>query len=290
MPLIVMVGMPGSGKTKRAQQIAEYFEKEKSKEVHIVSENDVIKNKNLDKNIYFTDSHKEKEIRGILKSSALRQLRKDNIVILDACNYIKGFRYELYCASKNSKSTQVTVECVVRLEKALEWNSLRPDFERYTKETFDGLIIRYEAPDSRNRWDSPLMLLQSDDTINFEELHSFLFGRKPPPPNLSTQTVPLAQSNCLYDLDRVTQEIVNEILGLKKLGLDGSGVELCGIKGCILEHVPEGVTPAQLARHRRQFINYTKIHPPSESGPNNASTNNLAQQFVQFLNTTFSPS
>ncbi|XP_046688943.1 protein KTI12 homolog, partial [Homalodisca vitripennis] len=52
---------------------------------------------------------RKKKIRSILKSETLRLLGRDNVVILDAANYIKGYRYELYCASKNSKTTQVTV-------------------------------------------------------------------------------------------------------------------------------------------------------------------------------------
>ena len=40
MPLIIMSGFPSSGKSKLASQIKEYFEKEKSVSVIIVSEND----------------------------------------------------------------------------------------------------------------------------------------------------------------------------------------------------------------------------------------------------------
>ena len=39
---------------------------------------------------------KEKDLRGLLRSEVDRLLTKDNLVILDSLNYIKGFRYELH--------------------------------------------------------------------------------------------------------------------------------------------------------------------------------------------------
>ena len=40
----------------------------------------------------FSDSKREKEVRGKLKAEVLRRLNKDDVVILDAANYIKGYR------------------------------------------------------------------------------------------------------------------------------------------------------------------------------------------------------
>lgn len=60
-------------------------------------------------------------------------------------------RYELYCATKQIKTTQCLVQSLASIEQAWEWNSARPESERYTKEVFDGLVGRYEAPNSSNR-------------------------------------------------------------------------------------------------------------------------------------------
>lgn len=46
-----------------------------------------------EKNAIFSDSRREKDVRGALKTDALRVLNKDDLVILDAANYIKGYRY-----------------------------------------------------------------------------------------------------------------------------------------------------------------------------------------------------
>ena len=52
----------------------------------------------------------EKKARSMLMSSVERLLNKDTVVIADAMNYIKGFRYQLYCVAKSLR----TPHCIVR--------------------------------------------------------------------------------------------------------------------------------------------------------------------------------
>lgn len=103
MPLIVLVGCPSSGKSSRALELKEFFEEKKDKIVHIISENEIIKKSGIDKNAVYQDSQKEKMTRADLKSNSLRQLNKNDLVIIDGGNYIKGYRYEIYCATKSAR-------------------------------------------------------------------------------------------------------------------------------------------------------------------------------------------
>lgn len=89
MPLIIVTGFPSSGKTKRSNELADFFRK-REKTVHVVCENSAIPKAGFTKNEYFADSQKEKIVRSHLKSETQRLLTKDNVVILDAGNYIKG--------------------------------------------------------------------------------------------------------------------------------------------------------------------------------------------------------
>ena len=81
-------------------------------------------------------------------------MSKEDIVILDSLNYIKGYRYELFCIIKLCQTTQ----CVVSLktysnlnekktlnvpiqifentlyEECLEFNKNRPEDQRYDQE------------------------------------------------------------------------------------------------------------------------------------------------------------
>ncbi|KAE8743823.1 hypothetical protein FOCC_FOCC009533 [Frankliniella occidentalis] len=325
MPLVVITGIPASGKTTRASQLKEYLEKELKKTVHVVSENEVITSSNINKNALYLDSSKEKEIRSIIKSQVQRLIGPDTVVIMDAANYIKGYRYEIYCMSKSSKTTQCTLHCETSPTVAWEFNTSRESNEKYTRETFDALVMRYEAPDNRNRWDSPLVVVQAEDNLPVEKLASALFDRKPPPPNLSTQNVcipatlqcqdqmkigvivlcmkmkhdgmfykliyrslllglgfqaPLSATNYLHELDRITQEIVMVILSAQNLGLEGD-VKIPGHHNLNVMLNGNKLTAAQLGRHRRQFLTYSKMHPSSD-------TSQVASLFVQYLNSSIS--
>lgn len=89
MPLIIISGLPASGKTHRANELKAFFIG-KGKNVHVVSENVAIPKAGYRKNEYYDDSKKEKIVRSDLKSEALRSLNRDDVIILDAGNYIKG--------------------------------------------------------------------------------------------------------------------------------------------------------------------------------------------------------
>lgn len=89
MPLIVICGFPSSGKTYRAVELYYYF-KSKSINVTLISENSVVKSSNYNKNEYFSNPQMEKMVRSNLKSQVLANLNTEDLVILDAGNYIKG--------------------------------------------------------------------------------------------------------------------------------------------------------------------------------------------------------
>jgi protein KTI12 len=44
------------------------------------------------------------------------------IVILDSMNYIKGFRYEMFCMMRAAKTTYCVIYCNTKLEKAIEFH------------------------------------------------------------------------------------------------------------------------------------------------------------------------
>lgn len=92
---------------------------------------------------FHSDSKKEKLIRGDIKSNAQRLLTQADVLIIDGSNYIKGYRYEIYCMSKLYKTPQCTVQCDLPVEHAWLWNEKRPESEQYSREIFDALVLRY---------------------------------------------------------------------------------------------------------------------------------------------------
>ena len=85
-----MTGIPSSGKTTTALKLKEFLETTRQCQVHVVSENEILKRESLDRNVVFSDSRLEKQIRSEVKSESIRLLTKDSVVICDASNYIKG--------------------------------------------------------------------------------------------------------------------------------------------------------------------------------------------------------
>ena len=51
------------------------------------------------------------------------------------------------------------------------------------------LVMRFEVPDSRNRWDSPVFTVHAAGSVPFDQVHQVLYHRPPAPPNLSTLPV-----------------------------------------------------------------------------------------------------
>lgn len=270
MPLILMCGLPSSGKSTRVAEIVELLSST-GKDVHIITENFITSEA---KNGCFVSSLSEKELRSTLKSEVERYLTPDRIVILDALNYIKGYRYELYCISKHIKTTHCVVLCEIGADVAKKWNSGRAADQKYNEEVFDALVMRFEAPDSRNRWDYPLFTAHPGDELPVADLLEALLNRKPPPPNQSTQTKPLTSANFLHELDRRTQEIVTSILRGQEQGMVTS-VPITGTSESV--HLTRSVTMAELRRARRQFISYTTLHP--------VESHMISSLFVQYLNT-----
>lgn len=59
--------------------------------------------------VVFREARTEKDARAAQFSAVERALGRDEMVIADGLNYIKGFRYQLYCAAKAAG----TPSCVV---------------------------------------------------------------------------------------------------------------------------------------------------------------------------------
>lgn len=235
------------------------------------------------------------------------------MIICDSLNYIKGFRYELFCIVKAAQTTKCLVYCSSSRDKVFLFNEQQPDNEKYDPEILDGLIQRYEPPDSNNKWDFPLFTVSSelinfdnwekslvnmnlnaqsslaeDLGLPFEEIYNCLYKSKPLPPNLSTLPQALSSNNFLNELDTMTQDVVKEYMDVQRHCLPGEQIKLCGgtkTAGKLTGDVPtetvvllNNAPSSSLLRLRRQFINYTRQHPPVSEQPGH-----IRQLFIQFL-------
>lgn len=105
MGLLVVCGVPCSGKTTRAKEVVEFLQQQ-GVTVHLLNEEAL----GIDKNTAYKDAQAEKMLRGALLAEVERLVSSKTVVVCDSLNYIKGYRYELYCRARSQK----TPTCVVR--------------------------------------------------------------------------------------------------------------------------------------------------------------------------------
>jgi protein KTI12 len=161
--LVLMCGHPASGKSTAAADLARRIEA-KGGRVVLIDEPGL----HLHRNASYADARAEKNTRGLLKSTAERALYRDGpVVILDAGNAIKGFRYELWCLARQAATRFCVVHCDTPPDEARRRNESRralgdesAEWGGYDGATFDDLVYRFETPDGKNRWDAPLFVLR----------------------------------------------------------------------------------------------------------------------------------
>lgn len=204
MPLIIVTGCPSSGKTTLAKQLLDYFrsrlkQEDRTNQVKLVTDEDKLDWEGRD-NIYMSIP-KEKELRAWLRSEAQRFVNLNQIVILDAAAYIKGYRYELFCMSKEAKTQYCVVEKSLDSDVCWEWNKSRLEAYQgeddedgpkpgYSRETFDALLMRYEKCNETNRWDSPMFCLSTpEEELDFNKVYHIIVEGERLKPNKCTSLI-----------------------------------------------------------------------------------------------------
>ncbi|OMJ17555.1 Protein kti12 [Smittium culicis] len=194
MPLIILTGYPSSGKSTRAKQLKELFEEKFNHDsykgsrmaVEIISD----ESQGISKSAYDA-SIEEKKARGNIMSAVERLLSKNSITIVDSLNYIKGYRYQLYCVARSLGTTHCVIQLATPIDYSRKINEKR-GVEGYTDKIFEELVSRYEEPNSASRWDSPLFVVMQHldgEILPFDSIWEALVEKKAPPPNLATAIV-----------------------------------------------------------------------------------------------------
>lgn len=259
----------------------------------------------------------EKDARAALYGAVKRVLSPRDIVVLDGLNYIKGWRYQLFCEAKNARTPSAVLQVGCSQERAREVNEARlrraeqttesppsPEddtAEPYAPSNWTNLVFRYEEPNPMTRWDSPLFtLIWDDDDAQtrqvFDQLWDVIAGdaKKVVRPNQSTvQRDKDPGGDYLYVLERETQDIVKGILekqgdeGGEEVSLPRSRDEEAGDDPLVVE-LPAGkkVGLPQLQRYRRAFVALNRGGIGLEAVGKLAATR-LRESFVGYLNDAF---
>jgi protein KTI12 len=215
-------------------------------------------------------------------------LTRDTIVIADGMNYIKGFRYQLYCEAKAVQTPNCVVHVGTPADQCRRLNeaALRDGSGGYEAELFENLVFRYEEPNGMNRWDAPLFTVPYDDAEPpFEAIWEAMVGSggkaKVVRPNAATVLKPASEQNYLYELDKTTSDVISAITTWLQDHPGEGGSEIVVTKDGQTVTLPV-TAPAlpQLQRLRRQFIGLNRQHTLSKA--------RVRDLFVDYLNDAFS--
>ncbi|KAJ1878689.1 kti12, chromatin associated, partial [Coemansia sp. RSA 486] len=218
----------------------------------------------------------EKNARGALLSAVERLVSKDDIVIADTPNYIKGLRYQLYCIAREVATTHCVVYCAISVDEARKINQRR-GAQAYSEQLFDELVMRYEEPNAMAKWDSPLFTVVQhiNDELPFDRIWQSVVEKRALAPNFATAVKPVAETNYLFELDRITQEVIAGVLESQNSGVPMSEVVVPGSSKKV--RMPgRNLTLSELRRVRMQFTKLNKQVP--------LKVDAIADAFVEYLN------
>jgi protein KTI12 len=128
-------------------------------------------------------------MRASLKSNVEKYIDAKRVVILDSMNYIKGFRYELFCLARNAKTTICLVFCDTDVDVAAKFAEEGNYENAFPKELFADYAGRLERPNPAQRWDKPLFHLRFDEETPLNDIAKACFVGKKPREPVSTKPV-----------------------------------------------------------------------------------------------------
>lgn len=266
----------------------------------------------------------EKDARAAVYGAVKRVLSPRDIVVLDGPNYIKGWRYQLFCEAKNVRTPSCVLQVGCVPDRARAVNEARLERRRrirdstteergegkddggdndeeepYEPANWENLVFRYEEPNPMTRWDSPLFtLVWEDDEARTREVFDAIWdaiageGRKAVKPNQAAmQRGKDGGGDYLYVLERETQDIVKQILE-KQADEGGSEVRIprssgeAGGEDLVVELPGKKVGLPQLQRYRRAFVGLNRGGIGLE-GVGNLAVGRLRESFVGYLNDAF---
>ncbi|GMF18301.1 unnamed protein product [Phytophthora lilii] len=265
MPLVVVCGIPAAGKTTAATALASHLQRQSPEDPVVVISTATV---NVDKTRGYADSRAEKNTRSALKAAVEKAVNTKTIVVLDALNYTKGERYELFCKAK-AESTTYCVRNEAR-EEGLDPKLL------------EELAARFEVPVEKNRWDSPLFRLTPDDFaadgtgVPLDAITDAVRFGKTVKAGPATKAAPAAETSFLQALDEVTSAIVDALLAHQRdAGVaDGLRVPPHTVNNEL--RLTRPLSTAEARRHRRQYIKITRIRPCAVAA--------IGDLFVEYLN------
>lgn len=293
MAFITFSGYPCSGKSRRAEQLKNELEKRLAEPSYegtalkvVVLSDDIL---GTSRSAY-DDSRAEKPARGVLFTAIQREMGQDKILIADGMNYIKGFRYQMYCAAREFKLRVCTVHVIAPPDLCKEWNDSREEEKKYAPETLENLIARYEEPSSMVRWDSPLFTIPwTDAALPMDDIWKSITEGVVKPPNVGTQAVTKAPTDALHTLEQTATAMVTAIMATQASSAAMGGRTVLSVTPTLQQQIAlpaRSLTLSELQRAKRQFVTMHKktiTLNTIEKGAVSWSEEKVSEKFALYL-------
>lgn len=254
MALILLCGGPSTGKTTVALKLKSLLTSQNHQVMHITD-------LNKPPSILYKDSTTEKQTRAHLRTTTERALSPTKIILCDSLNYIKGFRYELFCLAKTNTLRFILIHLTTPSQTAALWDTNRE--HSYSQPLLSELTSRFEPPQSRNRFERPLFPLDPSIPLwqqNLIPITTALLST----PTLSATRATLPHPSTAPDLasilDTETRTATEHLLTAIRTGAgQGALVPLAG-GNLRLTCVP---TARKLRDIRAAYLSLARTDPPS---------------------------
>ncbi|KAJ7733753.1 chromatin associated protein KTI12, partial [Mycena maculata] len=287
MALVTFAGYPASGKSTRVAQLTSQLAQLLPTNLTLVTVSD--ESLNISPSVY-DDSRYEKPARGALLTAIQRLMAQDTVLIVDAPNYIKGFRYQIYCAAREMKLRVCTVYVVATPELCRERNASRTDGRAYAPETLENLLVRFEEPSSMVRWDSPLFTVPwTEPDVPAAQIAQAITSGSIKPPNSGTLSAAKAPSDALHVLEQTSIAMVSAIMDAQATTQGSGGLVTLPLSTSVKVEItlpPRNLTLSELQRLKRQFVTVHKkaiTLGTTEKGAVDWAEQSVANKFVTYL-------
>lgn len=290
--LILMCGLPASGKTTVAEALRTQLEAN-GHTVQTICDGDdpmttstsLIKSEPLlSRAQLYKDASCEKQTRARLRAATDRALATKTVVLVDSLNYIKGFRYELHCLARTHAARYALILIETDAVICRTRDVSRCEQETYGSDLVDELVARFEPPSDARRWERPLHVIQGTCTSTERTQHitticDTLRAGASLQAHKAVAAVTVAPPDGLAVLDRVTRVAEASLVTAVQTGGAGIGsvIEVPGASSKVRFGRKPRVT--ELRAMRRAYINLSRLHVPAD-----ADEGRLADEFVAYVN------
>uniref|UniRef100_A0A1I7STE2 Protein KTI12 homolog n=1 Tax=Bursaphelenchus xylophilus TaxID=6326 RepID=A0A1I7STE2_BURXY len=268
MPLLVLTGYPCSGKSTIAQRLKDFMIENGIKDVSILD--DYFDSEYEKVAAQYTTKRRLTDHNNCMRSEVLRRLSSNNatFLIVDALNYARSQRYELFTVAKNMKTTFGILFCDTDEATSSFLNSQKD--EPYTEELIKDLVARYERPNSRLSGEKPLFEVvirkgleddldqfSRDVRLPFDDIYDCLILAKPLKENASVSVSNKTSTCFMQEVDKATQAVTKQILASQGQAGIG-GLVVFPWEPDVHYQVKKIVSLPVLMRYRTQFLDMTR--------------------------------